>query len=254
MRTLAGALVLCCLLGAGCNAKPVTGFPSPVTTHTPAGRATRCVEMLASSSITTTSRSCLVPVGQQLTGVDCSTVKALPSTMYGETGDATRTPISVVVPIIDGRCRLTAEANGQVTRIAPAAEGPADVIGVVDFSVSSSDGVAGGISVRCTDVHCVTSELYSPNYFYLLEGNDPAARPTQIVGRGFVFAAGRTYRMVVLAVGDHVQAWIDGSLVGAGTAFVTSGGYVTVFVYNFDAHATAYIDVERFYALAPAEL
>lgn len=251
MRILAGALLLCCLLGAGCTAKPVTGFPSPVAKTTPAGPATRCVEMTAGSTITTPSRSCLVPVGQLLTGVDCATVKVLPSDMYGETGDTTDTPLSAVIPIVDGRCRVTAEAKGQVTRITPAAESPADVVGVVDFSVSSTEGVAGGISVRCTDVHCVTSELYSPGSFYMLEGNDPKARPIEIAGREFAFAAGRTYRIVVRAAGDHVQAWVDGTLVGAGTAFVSSGGYVTVFVYDFGARGTAYIDVQRFYALAP---
>lgn len=252
MRILAGALLLCCLLGAGCTAKPVTGFPSPVTRTTPTGPATRCVEMLAGSTITTTSRSCLVPVGQLLTGVDCTTVKVLPSDMYGETGDTTDTPLSAAIPIVDGRCRMTAEANGQVTRIAPAAKSPADVVGVVDLSVSSTDGVAGGISVRCTDVQCVTSELYSPKYFYVLEAKDPKARPIEIAGREFLFAAGRTYRIVVRALGDHVQAWVDGTLVGAGRAFVSSGGYVTVFVYDFGAHGTAYVDVQRFYALVPS--
>ena len=252
MRILAGPLVLCCLLVAGCTAKPVTGFPSPVSSHTQTSQATRCVEMLAGSSITTTSRSCVVPVGPLLLGLDCSTVNALPSDMYGETGGTIDTPTAVVVPIVNGRCRLSADTNGQVTRIAPAAQSPADVVGVVDFAVSSTDGVAGGISVRCGRVQCVTSELYSPSSFYLQEGKDPNAMPIQIAGRKFTFAAGRTYRMVVVAVGDHVKAWIDGTLVGAGLAFVTSGGYVTVFVYDFGAHATSYIDVQRFYALVPS--
>lgn len=252
MRIVAGALVLCSLLGAGCTAKPVSGFPSPVATHTQASPATRCVEMRAGSSITTTSSSCFVPVGQLLTGLDCTTAEALPAGMYGLTGNTTATATPVVVPIVNGRCRLSAQANGQVTRIAPAAQSSADVVGVVDFSLSSTVGVAGGISVRCTDVHCVTSELYSPGNFYLLEGKDPAARPIEIAGRGFAFTAGRAYRMVVRAVGDHVEAWIDGTLVGAGTAFVTSGGYVTVFVYDFAAHATAYVDVQRFFALVPS--
>ena len=208
--------------------------------------------MRAGSGMTTMSTTCALPVGQVLTAVDCSTAPVLPDTVTGRTGGTTDSPLTVVVPIIDGKCRLSADTNGQVTRILPNAEGPADVVGVVDFSLSSTSGVAGGLSLRCTPTQCITSELYSPGSFYMLEAKDATSTPSEIFARPFVFAAGRLYRMVVASIGNHVRAWIDGTLAGAGSAFVSSAGFVSVFVYDFSAGAGAYMDVQRFYAFLPA--